>query len=548
MPGLRPSLLLFRVSSTEPPVPRKISFLAIFFIALGAALAVAVVLRVRAYQVADELAPAIGDRTVTEAPAANGGDGGPALINDPGLTLPGTVTAPETATMIEQRRIQAAKAREERYNELLRSGLPPAAAQAMQQAEQQVATTPVVAPPKKEPSLIKRVVTPIASALGLNKPAPPPQSNNPNSNQQPQQKSEKPAESEPLDAESDVTPPQLMAIEFTPPQVQDNQTTTLLATVIDDMSGVQTVSGVITSPTGGLQGFACQREGETNRYIAQVKVPPEAAEGIWRVNYLTLSDNARNSINLAHAQGMLPPSASFRVTSSNSDSAGPTLKAVWMDRQAMKAGERNVMFVQAEDEKSGVQVVNGVLLSPSHNARLGFGCQLNGQGVWECPITPPACLDCGLWTLEQIQVQDKAGNTANFRTDNAFVKSVHLDITADQCDSQPPQLSSVTLETLVVSNAEANTILARAVVNDDICGVASISGQVAGPGAGPTAPRLYFSFEKQGDGWISRITVPKHAARGVWKIVWVQVLDGGHNLKAYSERDPALAGVAFRVN
>lgn len=544
MPGLLLSLSLFRVSSTELPVPRKISFLTLFFIVLGGLLAVAIVLRVRAYQVADELVPTLAPVTTTEAADPQRPHG--VIVSNEGITPVVNAAEPQATSTTESRVALVARARQERYNELLRAGVPPAAAQTTVENENAQPVATIVAPPKKEPSLIKRVVTPIANALGLGRSDPPPSSAS--AKPSPQQKSEKPEDTEPPDAESDIRPPQLMTIEFTPNQVQDNQTTTLSATVIDDLSGVQMVSGVIASPTGGLQGFACQREGETNRYVAQVKVPAEAAEGIWRVNYLTLSDNARNSVNLAAAQGMLPPSASFVVTSSNSDSLGPTLKAVWLDRQVMKAGERNVMFVEAEDEKSGVGSVSGVLLSPSRNARFGFGCQLNGQGVWECPITPPTCLDCGLWTLEQIQLGDKATNMATFRNDNALVKNIHLDISADQCDSQPPQLTSVTLDTLVVSNAEANTILARAVVGDDICGVANLSGQAAGPGAGPTAPRLYFSFEKQGESWVARISVPKHAARGLWKIVWVQVLDAGHNLKAYSERDPALAGVTFRVN
>lgn len=530
---------------------RKFSFLSIFFVALTAILALAIAIRVRSYQADETLAQNRAAYETATAPREAGRKNRTATYASDGIT-PAAPAAPEpitqtTATSME-RLAQAARAREQRYNELLRAGAPPAAAAAQVRAESgggEEGGGIATAAPKKEPSLISRVVNPIANALGISRPAP--ATNNPKPSQQ-QPKPENPEPTEPPDPESDVTPPQLLALEFTPNQVKDNETTVLAAQVVDDLSGVQTVSGVITSPTGALQGFACQRDGETSRYIAQVKVPQDAAEGIWKVNYLTLSDNARNSINLSAAQGHLPPTASFKVTSSNSDSTGPTLKAVWIDRQAMKAGERNVMFVQAEDEKSGVHVVSGVLLSPSKNARLGFGCQLNGQSVWECAITPPSCLDCGIWSLEQIQVQDKASNMTNFRADNPLVRALHLDISADQCDSQPPQVQSLTLDPIVVSNTEANTIVARVAVTDDVCGVANVSGQAAGPGTGPSAPRLYFSFEKQGDQWIARITVPKHAARGVWKIVWVQALDAGHNLKAYSERDPALQGVTFRVN
>lgn len=531
---------------------RKFSFLSLFFIVLGATLAVAIVLRVQAYHASAAVTES-RETSATEAPSSSNPRHPSANVASNDAIVPvvnaGETTTPSTMTT-QERIAQAAKEREQRYNQLLREGAPQASASGASNRNTGGPTeSENAATPKKE-SLLSRVVSPIANALGISKPTTTQPSNtgrpNQNQNQQPQPK---PDPTEPPDPNSDVKPPQLLTVEFQPNVVKDNETTTLITQVIDDLSGVQTVSGVIASPTGALQGFACQREGETQRYVAQVKVPQDAAEGIWKINYLTLSDNARNSINLSAAQGMLPPTAQFQVTSSNSDATGPTLKAVWVDRPAMKAGERNVVFVQAEDEKSGVKSVSGVLLSPSKNARLGFGCQLNaGSGVYECAVTPPTCLDCGIWSLEQIQVQDNASNMTNFRADNALVRAVHLDISADQCDAQPPEIASLMLEPLAVSNQEANTIVARVAANDDMCGVANLSGQAQGPGPPATAPRLYFSFERQGDQWLAKITVPKHAARGVWKIVWIQVLDTGHNLRAYGERDAALQGVTFRVN
>ena len=87
----------------------------------------------------------------------------------------------------------------------------------------------------------------------------------------------------------------------------------------------------------------------------------------------------------------------------------------------MRAGEKNTVFVQAEDDKSGVSLVSGVFVSPSKQARIGFGCRAGANGTWECTVSPPACLDCGAWQLEQIQLQDKANNMATFRGDNQIV-------------------------------------------------------------------------------------------------------------------------------
>ncbi|HET8775133.1 MAG TPA: hypothetical protein VFP80_15130, partial [Thermoanaerobaculia bacterium] len=206
------------------------------------------------------------------------------------------------------------------------------------------------------------------------------------------------------------------------------------------------------------------------------------------------------------------------------------------------------VFVQADDEKSGVSLVSGVFVSPSKQARIGFGCRPGGSGAWECTVSPPACLDCGAWQLEQIQVQDKANNMATFRSDNQVVSQVVLDISGSSCDAGAPQITSLAVNPVVVSNAEGGTINIIATVQDDACGVASLSGQAIPAGA-TSGQRIPFSFDPSPDGtnFVGRIVVPKHAAKGIWTIGWIQALDKGHNLRAYGAAEPVLQRVVFRV-
>ena len=441
-------------------------------------------------------------------------------------------------------------AREKRYEELLRSAPPPAPS----------GTAPAkVAEP---PSLIERVVTPIASALGINRPRPQPQASPP---PPPSRQPQRTAESQPAkttsssdeprgpqqedDPETDLLPPQLLTAEFIPQQVRDGEETTFAVMVNDNLSGVRSVSGVINSPSGSLQGFACTREGESNRYVARINVPKDAPEGTWQVKYLSLSDNASNMVNLNQAQGSLPPSASFKVVSSAPDSAGPQLKGVWLERTAMRAGDRNTVFVQAEDEKSGVSLVSGVFVSPAKHARVGFGCRTGSGGNWECSLSPPSCLDCGIWTLEQIQLQDKANNMTTFRSDNQLVRGVALDISGNQCDPLPPQVTMLTLNPTVVTNAQASVITVQATMIDEGgCGSASLSAQAIPPG-GVGGQRRPVTFMPSTDGqtFVGRLEIPQFAAKGEWSIAWVQALDKGLNLRAYASNEPVVARATFRV-
>lgn len=512
----------------------------LFFLGLGMAFAVAVWLRVRSYDGLPEAA-------VPSKSIAGGTSTAPVPVTE-GPAVP----ASDTGVIVERTAsvAEAERARERRYNELLHEPPP-------QEPEGRRAASTVAPPtPPSDRSLLTRV----AEAVGISRPKPPPSSQRqppPDVSrpaQPPPSSSSSPASKDPLhseaedDPDSDIVPPQLIGVEFLPPSVQDGETTTLAVTAMDNLSGVRSVSGVIGSPTGTVQGFACQREGDSNRYTTRITVPKDAASGMWILKYLTLTDNASNSANLTASQGALPATASFRVTSSDADTTAPSLKAVWVDRPAMRAGDRNTVFVQADDDKTGVTAVNGVFVSPGKQARLAFGCRLGSTGAWECPLTPPACLDCGLWHLEQLQLQDKANNMTTIRAENPLIRPVVVDISGDACDSAPPALSMLTLDPVVVSNLDGGEIQVRATIADDGCGVASLSGQAV-PQGGVGGQHAYFSMQASGDGrtFIGTLTVQKHAAKGLWSVAWLQALDKGHNLRAYSANDPIIARATFRV-
>ncbi|MGZ7080374.1 MAG: hypothetical protein ACXVJT_13255, partial [Thermoanaerobaculia bacterium] len=351
---------------------------------------------------------------------------------------------------------------------------------------------------------------------------------------------------DPKDPTSDTTPPQLISVDFNPPQIHDGEETVLSVVATDDLSGVRVVSGTIGTPTGGLQGFALQREGDSTRYVSHIAVPKDAPEGLWKISYLSLSDNAGNTATLSANQGTLSANG-FKVISSRSDTKPPVLRAVWVDRPAMRAGEKNIVFVQADDEGTGVNLVSGVFQSPSKFARIGFGCRQT-EDTWQCDFAPPASADCGEWKLEQIQLQDKANNMSTTRSDNPLIAAVKIAMGGADCDSQPPQMLSIVLDRTVVT---ANTTInVTANVTDDLSGVASMSCQVTGPTTPKGTPRLYFSLAASPNDpntWIGQLVVPNLASKGRWEIAWVQILDKANNLKTYSRSDAVMHTAVFNV-
>ena len=403
-----------------------------------------------------------------------------------------------------------------------------------------------------------RVLAPIAKVLAPTTPKPPtaqaqppktasattPQSSSSSSSSQ---HSNDKAQ-DPKDPNSDTTPPQLQSVEFSPPQIQDGQQTQVIIFATDDISGVRGISGTISSPSGkALQGFATQRDGDTNRYLATVTIAKNAEQGVWKISFINMSDNASNSVTLSYAQGGIPQNAVLRVVSSNSDNTPPTLKNIWVDKRAIQGGEKDAIFIEATDDNSGVNLVSAVFRSPAKIARIGAGCQHGDGDVWQCELSVPTCIDCGDWQLEQVTLQDKANNLATFRQDNPLVAATKVNISGAACDNTAPVLQSLALDSNdIVLSANGAIVTVTIVATDDNCGVSGVSGQYVGPGPGSGG---FFPLTQSGDSntWTGRITLDPRSAKGVWKINSIQLNDAGHNLRVYYASDPLLANGAFHV-
>jgi hypothetical protein len=520
------------------PPKLRISFLPLFLTLLTLGFGVALAMRVRSYSSRPALPAAT---TAVAAPEAAAG----------ATTMPAThpstgtiVEAPATATHASASRASSTGerplTRAERFRQLL--ALPPPSSQPATVVATPPPPRPQPSPPPPRPRPVVPQHTPPAPVRNSGGGGPvtptPHASQSPSGRQQPG--------ADPNDPTSDSIPPQLLAVEFNPPQVRDGEDSTLIITATDNLSGVRGISGTLTSPSGkALQGFAQQRElPESNRYISKITMPKDAEEGIWRVNFINMTDNASNSVTLSYAQGGVPQNAVLKVTSSRSDNTPPTLRNIYLQKRAMHTGEHNLIHIQADDDKSGVRLVAAVFVSPQKFARLGVGCQKGDNELWTCDFMPPECLDCGEWQLEQVQLQDNANNLATVRSENPLVAQTRINITGDSCDSQPPVLQALVLDRNVVAAGAEVTVTVT--VSDDLCGVSGVSGQFTGPGQGSGR---FFPFTQSGDPntWVGRIKLEPQSPKGIWRISTLTVNDKGQNTRVYFANEPLLQNGQFQL-
>lgn len=356
---------------------------------------------------------------------------------------------------------------------------------------------------------------------------------------------------------SDTSPPTIVSLQFSPPRIHDGEDAAIAIQMFDDLSGVKYVSGTVMSPNGkAMVGFSAQKNGDSDQWIGQVKVPRDAEAGNWYVSTMQLSDKANNATSVGYSGATAPAGWTLVVESSHSDSTPPVLKAAWVDPPGVQEKEKVLVYVQADDDISGVASVSGSFQSPSKKAIVSFGGQLSADlNAWVGTIVIPAGADCGDWTILNLQLTDKARNIASLGSSNPLLSRVIFTVSATgKCDSIPPVLESVGLSPQVVSNEVQSDILVTAVVTDDRTGVASVSGRAEGPkpsGSGTQTPKIYFGCAKSGTDssapWVGKITVPKFSAKGTWRITSLQVQDAALNSRTYSAGDPVLGAAIFEV-
>ena len=355
---------------------------------------------------------------------------------------------------------------------------------------------------------------------------------------------------------SDRTPPVLEALRFDPPVVEDGEVTTLTVQARDDLSGLKSVSGEVRSPNRlATLPFHSRDVGSDGVSTFAITVPRQAESGVWYVSWISLTDGADNSTLVqAPSAEAAPPGATLTVNSSESDSTGPEVLHVGFDKTIVEGGEKNVILVEARDDRSGVASVMGACQSQSKSAIIWFQCAMNAEsGTWEGDVPIPRNADCGEWKIQQLAAKDKAGNTTLLMGDSPLLARAGFEVSdrAD-CDSTPPTLDAFVLSPTSVSNETATEILVTATVHDVGSGAVSMTGWFEGPvSSGGQVPKNYFHCSPDPQDpeapWTGKILVPQLAPKGTWKVGVIRLQDKAQNFREYTPADSVVSGRVFEV-
>lgn len=357
-----------------------------------------------------------------------------------------------------------------------------------------------------------------------------------------------------VDPHSDVTAPKLVSVRFDPPQIQEGQSSTLRIEATDDLSGVGSVTGLVSSPAGGTIGYTALRVGEGNVWAATLAIPKDSADGTWFVSHLGLTDKASNATSLAYSVVDAPEGARLEVRSAASDSTPPQLLGITFSRSSMPDGEANVVMLDISDDKSGVDSVTGTFESPKKQGLVVFAAQLASGTRWNGQLQVPKDASCGDWQLRELHLVDKASNRADLDASSAIVSRARFTVTSagGKCDSDAPTVRAVAVSPSSVNNDVDSSVTITIDVTDDSSGVAGVNGALLGPSVnGARGPSIQFTALSSADGrrWTATAMVGKLSARGTWRVGSLQVVDRARNLRYYNDpSESPLYGSAFEVH
>ena len=303
-------------------------------------------------------------------------------------------------------------------------------------------------------------------------------------------------------AQSDTTPPTLVALSFSAPSVNVStaaQNLTVNATITDDLSGVNYGYIGFTSPSGQTvgypqSGFFARISGTdlNGGYQTTVAFPRFVEPGVWTAA-VYLRDNAGNSITLQSATLVsLGFPATLTVVDSTPDTTPPTLLGASFSPPTINtsAGPQSItVTLHVSDSQSGAVlsnstacVVNAYLSRAGGSATESlelWGGNFNlvsgtaQNGFWQATLTMPQ-YSGGNWALSEVCLSDAVTNRVYLTSAQLTAMGIDPVLTdsSTPSDTTPPTLTGLSIApTVIDTGSSGQNVTVTLSASDDISGV-----------------------------------------------------------------------------
>lgn len=384
----------------------------------------------------------------------------------------------------------------------------------------------------------------------------------------------------------DVTPPQLQSFSIEPAVIDTSggeQTITIRARITDDLSGLSDgydtpsysfssiylrgPEGTNTDLRGEFrpgnpnepQGNRVSGDAKDGEYEVRIVVPQYAPQGTWRVQYVSLEDEARNRrYYFFEDLERLGFQSSFEQAGPG-DSVGPNVTEVSISPTSIDTSQEAQTIsasATAADDMSGVKSVTLLFWSPTRAQHLYIFLEedpATGRFVGSGHV--PRYSEQGTWVLGEVSATDHANNRTGW--DQRQLQEKGISQSFEQSgpgDTAGPALSEFDFTPKQVNTSggpQEITFTARIV--DDVSGLSHATVLMWGPGencsdtscpSGRQDLRARFDEATRISGTdtdgVYRVTVtlPQYSELGTWKVFWFSLYDRAGNETFLIEDNP----------
>lgn len=205
--------------------------------------------------------------------------------------------------------------------------------------------------------------------------------------------------------QTDIEKPIFKGASFDKEQYEPGDEVVLKVDTTDEQSGIENVYASIQhleSKDYRFWGFSTEVDGQQE---IRFQIPYNALSGEYGIQYLTISDNAGNDLNVFNA------AATFRVIGGSTDTAAPTLKNISIDKGQYKQGEQVHINIDAEDE-SGVEKVYLYVRHKQTGVQYNAFATFNGT-TFDFNRYLPDNAPLGQYEVFAVYLEDSLGNQTN---------------------------------------------------------------------------------------------------------------------------------------
>ncbi|NRD79793.1 hypothetical protein HPT25_20875 [Bacillus sp. BRMEA1] len=228
-----------------------------------------------------------------------------------------------------------------------------------------------------------------------------------------------------LDGITDSTPPALTSIKLSQSTAKPGDTV-IVSVGFDNQSAVSygslSLRHIETNDYSFIGNFYFNKT--TGQIEAKITIPANAKNGSYDVGYLTLTDNTGNEINYWSEHQPILANAKLTVTGGVSDITGPVFQNVTVGQKELYPGDSLDVAVDGEDIGTGIKDVTvSFKKKDSQNSNDYFWGHLtigSSNKQWIGKLNVPCYVTEGIYYIDQIYLQDQAGNTTFIRPSESF--------------------------------------------------------------------------------------------------------------------------------